>query len=179
MFNKLICSIAIITLLSIGSSVQALTITTEDGRGADTYLSNDGQGANYGPNSTHGADTSLRAFRQLADTRSKTGYIRFDLGNAVGDMSGATLTLEATYLKASAKVVQVYGLIDGDGDLWDESTITYNTAPGMLPATPGNYALDMAKVTLLGTITTPAVPSPAVYPVTFSSNPTDLPLTNF
>ena len=179
MFNKLICSIAVITLLSTATGVQALVIMTEDGRGADTYLSNDGQGANYGPNSTHGADTSLRAFRQLADTRSKTGYIRFDLGDATGDMSGATLTFEATFLKGGAKVVQVYGLIDGDDDLWDESTITYNTAPCMLPATLGNYALNTAKVTLLGTITTPAAPSPAVYPVTFSSNPTDLPLTNF
>ncbi len=180
MFKKLICSIASITLLSIASGVQALTITTADGRGADTYLSNDGQGANYGPNSTHGADTSLRAFRQLADTRSKAGYIRFDLGDATGDMSGATLTFEATFLKASAKVVQVYGLIDGDGDLWDESTITYNTAPGVIPNPPttlGNYALDTAKVTLLGTITTPAAGDP--YPVRFSSNPTDLPLTAF
>ncbi len=177
MFKKLICSIAFITLLSMASGVQALTITTADGKGADTYLSNDGQGANYGPDSVHGADQSLRAFRQLANTRSKAGYIRFDLSNIAGDMSGATLTFEATFLKGSAKVVQVYGLIDGDGDLWDESTITYNTAPGMFPATLGNYALDTAKVTLLGTITTPAAGDP--YPVRFSSNPTDLPLASF
>lgn len=130
MFKKLICSIAFITLLSMASGVQAITITTADGRGADTYLSNDGQGANYGPDSIHGADQSLRAFRQLANTRSKAGYIRFDLSNVGGDMSGATLTFEATFLKGSAKVVQLYGLIDGDDDLWDESTITYNTAPG-------------------------------------------------
>jgi hypothetical protein len=174
MFQKLTCSIAVITLLSIGSGVQALTITTADGKGADTYLTNDSP---EGPNTNTSAEVRMRAFRQLADTRSKTGYIRFDLGDAVGDMSGATLTFEATFLKGSAKVVQVYGLIDGDGDLWDESTITYNTAPGMLTATLGNYALDTAKVTLLGTITTPAVGDP--YPVRFSSNPTDLPLTSF
>ncbi len=130
MFNKLICSIAIVMLPSIAGGVQALTITTADGRGADTYLTND---SSQSPNTNTSAEVRMRAFRQLANTRSKTGYIRFDLGDAVGDMSGATLTLEATFLKGSAKVVQVYGLIDGDGDSWDESTITYNTAPGMLP----------------------------------------------
>jgi hypothetical protein len=180
MFKRLIWSIVLTTLLSAASGVQALTITTEDGDGADTYLSNDGQGGNYGPDSVHGADVSLRAFRQLADVRSKTAYIRFDLSDAAGDMSGATLTFEATFLKASAKAVEVYGLIDGEDDSWDESTTTYNTAPGMIPNPPttlGNYALDMAKVTLLGTITTPAEGDP--YPVSFSSNPTDLPLTDF
>ena len=45
-------------------------------------------------------------------------------------MSGATLTFEATFLKGSARTVEVYGLTDGDGDSWDESTITYNTAAG-------------------------------------------------
>jgi len=177
MFKKLICSIAVITLLSMATGVRALTITTEDGKGADTYVTNDSQ---QGPNANTSAEIRMRAFRQLADTRSKTGYIRFDLGDAVGDMSGATLTFEATFLKGSAKVVQVYGLIDEDGDLWDESTITYNTAPGMIPNPPttlGNYALDTAKVTLLGTITTPASGDP--YPVRFSSNPADLPLANF
>jgi hypothetical protein len=120
----------------------------------------------------------MRAFRQLADTRSKTGYIRFDLtGAAEADLTGSYLTFEATFLKGSAKVVDVYGLIDGDGDSRDESTITYNTAPGMLPAALGNYALDLTMVTLLGTITTPAAGDP--YPVRFSSNPTDLPLASF
>jgi hypothetical protein len=174
MFPKLICSVALATLLIIAGGAQALTITTEDGNGADTYLTNDGQ---QDPNTNTSTEARIRAFRQLADTRSKTGYIRFDLTDAGGDMSGATLTFEATFLKGSAKAVDVYGLIDGEADSWDESTVTYNTAPGLLPATLGNYALDPAKVTLLGTITTPAVGDS--YPVSFSSNPTDLPLAGF
>jgi hypothetical protein len=92
-------------------------------------------------------------------------------------MSDAILTFEATFLKGSAKTVEVYGLIDGDGDSWEESTITYNTAPGMLSATLGNYTLDLTKVTLLGTITTPA--AGGAYPVRFNSNPAELPLTSF
>jgi hypothetical protein len=175
-WKTLLATIVLVAFLEVGG--KALTVvTTEDGNGADTYLTNDSQ---QGPDTNTSAEVRMRAFRQLADTRSKTGYMRFDLtGAAEADLTGSYLTFEATYLKGAAKVVQVYGLIDEGGDLWDESTITYNTAPGMLPATLGNYALDTTKVTLLGTITTPAVPSPAVYPVTFSSNPTDLPLTNF
>jgi len=177
MKTKLICLISVTLLLSVVSGVQALTITTAEGNGADTYLANDGQSGDYSPDSVHGADVSIKAFRQLADTRSKTGYIRFDLSNVAGDMSGAILTFDATFLKGSAKEVEVYGLIDGDGDFWDESMITYNTAPGMLTATLGNYALETDNVILLGTLTTPAAGDP--YPVNFSSNPTDLPLTSF
>jgi hypothetical protein len=178
MFGKMTYLVCFILLFGMVSSVQALvTVTTADGNGADTYLSNDGQGGNYGPDSMHGSDQSLRAFRQLVGVRSKAGYIRFDLNNIAGDMSGATLTFEATFLKGSSKTVEVYGLTDGDDDFWDESTITYNTAPGLLAASLGNYALDTAKMTLLGTITTPA--AGGAYPVRFSSTPAELPLTNF
>jgi hypothetical protein len=176
MLNKTIY--ILVTVLLVTTAVQAEVVrTTADGNGADTYLSNDGQGGDFGPDSIHGADTSLRAFRQLADTRSKTGYIRFDVGDLAGDMTVATLTFDATFLKGSAKTVDVYGLIDGDDDFWDESTLTYNTAPGVLAATLGNYTLDTSKVTLLGTITTPGAGEP--YPVSFSSNPAELPLESF
>jgi hypothetical protein len=173
-WKRLLAAIVLVALLGLGA--QAVTvISTEDGNGADTYLTNDSQ---PGPDTNVGAEVRMRAFRQLADTRSKTGYIRFDLtGAAEADLSGSYLILEATYLKGSEKVVDVYGLIDGDGDFWDESTITYNTAPGVLAATLGNYALDLDNVILLGTITTPAAGDP--YPVQFSSNPTDLPLADF
>lgn len=173
MTRTFICSIALVVLLStVGAA--ALTITTEDGNGADTYLTNDGQ---QGPDTNTGAEVRMRAFRQLADTRSKTGYIRFDLGDAAGDMSGATLTFEATFLKGSEKTVEVYGLLDGEHDSWDESTITYNTAPGVLTTTLGNCAIDPATTTLLGTIVTPAAGDP--YPVSFTSDPVALPLADF
>jgi hypothetical protein len=170
----LLAAIVLAAFLEVGA--QAVMVTsTEDGNGADAYLANDSQ---QGPDTNTSAEVRMRAFRQLADTRSKTGYIRFDLtGAAEPDLADSYLTFEATYLKGGAKGVDVYGLIDGDGDSWDESTITYNTAPGMLPATLGNYALDLAAVTLLGTIATPAAGDP--YPVRFSSNPTDLPLADF
>jgi hypothetical protein len=177
MFNKTIY-IFMITLLLTTSVVQAEVVrTTAYGNGADTYLANDGQSGDYGPDSIHGEDTSLRAFRQLADTRSKTGYIRFDISEVTGNMSGTILTFDATFLKGAAKSVDVYGLIDGEDDFWDESTLTYNTAPGVLTATLGNYTIDTSKTTLLGTITTPGAGEP--YPVSFSSDPAELPLETF
>jgi hypothetical protein len=178
MHSKMTYLVCFALLVGTVSSVQALvTVTTADGMGADTYLSNDGQSGNYGPDSVHGEDTSLRAFRQLAGVRSKAGFIRFDLSTVAGDMSEAILTFDATFLKGSAKTVDVYGLTDGNGDFWDESTTTYNTAPGVLSAGLGDYALNTAMMTLLGTITTPA--AGGTYPVSFSSNPSDLPLTSF
>jgi hypothetical protein len=181
MWKQSIITICLAMLLGpTGNAAASVVITTADGRGADTYLANDGQSSAYGPTTTHGADTSLRAFRQYANTRSKAAYIRFDLGDAVGDMSGAILTFELTYQKGGGGAVNVYGLIDGDGDSWDESTTSYNTAPGVIPNPPtalGNCVLDMTKMTLLGTITVPATPT--TYPVQFSSNPTNLPLADF
>jgi len=182
MCMRLTCSACLMVLLLIAGSASAITVTTATGSGADTFLANDSQsgiGTN-GPDTTHGAEIRMRAFRQLANTRSKTGYIRFDITGIAGDMSGATLTFDATFLKGGVRTVQVYGLIDGDDDFWDESTLTYNTAAGVVPNPPttlGNCVLDMAKVTLLGTITVPA--AGGTYPVTFSSSPADLPLTSF
>ena len=174
MWRVLLAAIVMVAFLEVGAQA-VYVVSTEDGNGADTYLTNDSQ---QGPDTNTSAEVRMRAFRQLADTRSKTAYIRFDLtGAAEPDLSDSYLTFEATYLKGGAKGVEVYGLIDGDGDSWDESTITYNTAPGVLATTLGNCELDLAAVTLLGTITTPAAGDP--YPVSFSSNPTDLPLADF
>ncbi len=175
MFRGSLLLILVVAVLLVTADAQAVTVTTATGNGADTYLANDSQ---YGPDTTHGSETKIRACRQLADTRSRIGCIRFDLtGVSVADMSASYLMFDARYLKGSEKVVDVYGLIDGSGDNWDESTVTYNTAAGLDPATLGNYAIDLTEAVLLGMITTPAAGDP--YPVKFSSNPTDLPLGAF
>jgi len=158
----------------------AVVVTTEVGQGADTYLTNDSQQA---PTANFSAEERIRAFRQLANTRSKTGFIRFDLSGIDGDLEGAFITFDATYVKGGEKSVTVYGLVDGPMDIWNESTITYNTAPCMVPNPPttlGNYQFVANTTTQLGTLTTPAAPAdPITYPITFSSNPTALPLKDF
>ncbi|MEJ5259818.1 MAG: hypothetical protein WHS88_06475 [Anaerohalosphaeraceae bacterium] len=157
-----------------------VVVTTEFGQGADTYLTNDSQ---QGPTVNVAGEERIRAFRQLANTRSKTGFIRFDLSGIDGDLEGAFITFDATYLKGGEKSVTVYGLIDGPMDIWNESTITYNTAPCMVPNPPttlGNYQFADGTVVQLGTLTTPSAPAdPITYPVAFSSNPTALPLKDF
>jgi hypothetical protein len=171
-------------LIAVSNAQAFVTVTTAVGRGADTYLTNDGQ---EGPTVNRGTSTSLRAFRILPQPpaptgRIKIGYIRFDLSDVGGDLTGATLTFEATKLKGTAKDVNVYGLIDGVKDTWPgltELTINYNNAPGVLSAALANYRLDFNNVTLLGKITTPPIPSPAVYPVRFSSFDVNLPLGGF
>jgi len=182
MWKKLAYLVSMCLVVATTGNAAPIIITTEDGRGADTYLSNDNQSsiATNGPDATHGATTAIPGFRQLANTRSKAAYLRFDIEGISGDMSGAILTFAATNLKGAAKTVQVYGVIDGDGDLWDESKVTYNTAAGVIsnpPTALGNCVVDTAKATLLGTLNWPA--AGGTYPVTISSSPADLPLTSF
>jgi hypothetical protein len=169
--------IILLCVLGLGARA-AMVVTTEAGQGADTYCSNDGQNAASAPTVNHGGEAEILV-RQLASSRSKTPFIRFDLSGVDGEPNDATITIDAAYLKGGAKTASVYGILDGLNDYWNEMTITYNTAPVLLPATLGNYSLDMTKVVLLGTIETPALPDPVVYPVTFSSNTTALPLTDF
>jgi len=184
MCRRLIYLISFAVLLIAASSVQALTtVTTAMGNGADTYVSNNIAGKQT---STQNWGTEVRArVRTLTNTRFMAGYIRFDISEVAGDMTGATLSMTTTYLKSGAKTWNVYGLTDETLDLWGETTITYANAPGML--TPpggnnlGNYDFDATKLTLLGTITSPAAPGnvTGTYYIVFSSDPTLLSLGSF
>jgi len=172
------CGIVLLCLMGLAVRAEVV-VTTEEGSGADTYLTNDSQ---QGPDTVTGGEERIRAFRQVANSRSKTGFIRFDLNGIGGELDNAIITFDATLLKGGSKSVDVYGLIDGSADFWNESTITYNTAPCMVPNPPtdlGKYKFVDGTVVLLGTLTTPALPDGVVYPVPFSSTTTALPLGDF
>jgi hypothetical protein len=180
MCRKLIYLISFVVLLSAASSVQALTtVTTAVGNGADTFVGNDSKSS---PTATHGTATELESRYAGTDLRFRAAYLRFDISDVGGDMTGAKLVLDASYLKSSTgRVLDVYGLKDETLDLWNEGTTNYNNAPGMIPDPPtalGYYAID-GNLVWLGTIKTPPKPNPVVYPVTFESNDVNLPLTNF
>lgn len=171
-------------LALLGLVAQAQIIRTTDDPefpGADTYVTNDNN--SQGPNSNFGTATNVRGWRQLANTRCKVGYIRFNINEVTGDLSGATITLQLLLIKGSGQAtISVYGVNDGPDDFWIESGtggITYNTAPGLAAATAGNYTLDLTKATLLGTLISPGAPSPIVYPIPVVSNPATLDLTAF
>lgn len=155
------------------SAAHAVLITTADGNGADAFVGND---SNKGPNNNYGANSTMD-IRYYSGVRAHLGYVRFDLGGVGGDLSGAQLQLYITQGGAT-RTWNVYGLIDGVDDLWGEMSITYNTAPGMIPTDPqanGTYLLDETKLTLLGTL---VVPSSAVN-TTVTSSPSALNLDSF
>jgi hypothetical protein len=139
-------------------SASAATITTAAGGGADTFVSNDSQ---QSATSTQGAGTTA-AVRNLAATRRKLMYVRFDLSSVTGPRTGGTLSFYFTGANR-VRTMNVYGLADNaTDDLWSEATTSYSTAPGILQPGSGGVAynsgdasIDPAKLSLLGTFSTP------------------------
>ncbi len=172
MSMKRTCSIGLAILLMIAGSASALTVATSKGNGADTALENDGQSGNHGPTSLHGADTAL-TIRRYDGTRQKMLYLRFDITGMEGDLTKATLTFNATGTANRARVWGVYGLMDETLDNWDEATICYNNAPGLLAAALAAYTIDTAKMQKLGTMSVPATVG------VYTSVPADLNLDSF
>ena len=125
------------------------------GNGADTYLSNDGQSANEGPTGTHGGQTTLLV-RNFAGTRMKMAYVRLDLSDTTGDMTGGILAFDVLSTANRDRTFEVWGLTDNNtDDNWSEATTSYNTAAGVIPNPPTALAqvdIDETKMTLLGTI---------------------------
>jgi hypothetical protein len=82
--------------------------------------------------------------------------VRFDLNNALGDRSGSILTFQIVSTANRDRTFQVWGLADNaTDDAWDETTTSYNTAPGVIPTPPTPIAqvdIDESKMTLLGTV---------------------------
>lgn len=154
-----------------------IDIATDFGSGADTFIGNDSK-TSYTKN--RGANTELETRYNGGGSRFTCSYYRFDLTGTSADFAGATLMLEASYIKSSTgRRLDVYGLVDETLDQWDETTITYENAPGMLqPASGwnmGDYLIDELKLVHLGFLTTPGTGGATpVYPIRFSSNTTDL-----
>jgi hypothetical protein len=87
-----------------------------------------------------------------AEVRQKIGYIRFDISGVQGDRTGAEISFNISSWEGKALAVRVYGLRDGTADLWDESQVCYDNAPGFLPSPLGRYTLNLKAVEDLGTI---------------------------
>lgn len=143
---------------------------TSFGLGADTFVGND---SNKGPDNNYGGGATLD-IRNYPGVRAHIGYAKFDISGVSGSMADAQLQIYITS-GGSARTWDIYGLIDNDvDDAWGEMTITYNNAPGMLPATAGNFTIDAAKMILLGTLAVPSTINVAV-----TSDPVALNLESF
>jgi hypothetical protein len=193
--KTLLTAVVLLSLLGAAVAQASIAISTAYGNGADAYV---GNSSDEKSTSNYGTSGKLRA-RTLTNATADSGnrfkctFLRFDISQETGDFTGTTLSLAATLLKGGAKVLNVYGLVDETLDSWIESgtgSITYANAPGMLTPTTGGvagtggndigqYAIDTTKLTLLGTITAPALPSPVTYPIVFTSDPAILNLGSF
>lgn len=146
--------LTIVLLSVLGLAARAeMVVTTADGSGADTFVGND---SNKGPNNNYGTGGTLD-IRNYTNTRAHIGFARFDISSIAGvDPTGVQLKLWFTQAQNS-KNWNIYAVNDNAIlDNWNEMTITYNNCPWMLPAASGNWAMDMTKVTLLGTIYVPS-----------------------
>lgn len=125
-----------------------VSITTGDNRGADGYVSNDILNS---PDSQLGKANGM-AVRFFKDNRLRIAYVRFDISQLGGDLSGAVLNV---FLGRGnrQRQLQVYGLKDGPADFWNEEALCCRTAPGLLAAAFGNYQLDEIACRPLGVFT--------------------------
>jgi hypothetical protein len=149
----LVCSLFLFDTLCPIQAMGAM-ITTADGDGADTYirsnLFNNAANVNYGSSSVLAIkhDTGLSG-------NNRKGYIRFDLSSINTQFNDSRLHL--AYLgdhpdSQSPSVYNIYGLNDEDpNENWNESSITWNTAPGNNTGSAGG--VEGNSTVFLGTLT--------------------------
>lgn len=163
--KKKLLMTAIACLLSLVSvSMAEYAITTADGNGADGGVSND---ENQRSTVVIGTNTTA-PIRHYDTVRAKATILRFDVGAIGGDISGAMLSFTTTSANR-ARTMEIWAMTDDSLDNWDEATLSYRTAPGLLPSGPidngydgydnGIITFDTTKWISLGTM--PVAASPA------------------
>jgi hypothetical protein len=164
--KTVLTAVVLLGLLCAAAAQASLNVTTAVGTGADTFVGND---SNKGPDSNYGGSSTID-IRNNAGVRAHLGYVKFDLSGVSGDLTGAQLQIYITGGGAT-RTWNIYGLNDDAvDDDWDEMGITYNTAPGMLSAASGTYAVDETKLSLLGTVLVPNTTNMTVTSATASLN---------
>ncbi|MEO2044950.1 MAG: hypothetical protein ABGX16_00065 [Pirellulales bacterium] len=131
--------VAVILLLTFVPSAQALDIDTIVGNGADAEIANDGElfgDPNTNSDDPQGGRGSMNIrFLPVFDPyneRYRASLMRFDITGVSGDLSGGGISFQSA---GSSRNVHVYALNDtaeaGIED-WDEATVTFDTAPGIV-----------------------------------------------
>jgi len=148
----------VIVLVGFVPSAQAqVDIDTRVGWGADSEIANDDPvfGQSFADDALGGLGSMNTRFddQGFAVIRHRASFMRFDLSDVSGDLSGAGLTVHNVQ---QSRTMEVYGMIDSNTpgiEDWDESTITYNTAPGITNLGSATLAgvVDPLQYTLLGT----------------------------
>jgi hypothetical protein len=145
---------AMCALSAVPTAQAAVVRTNALGSGADAPLGNDSGFTSTTANGSTATQMEIRA-GDASTSRNRLGIIRFDLSGISGDTSGASLTFVET--GNNSRTVTVFGLLDGDaGESWDESTISYDTAPALslLAGPPPATSFDPLRTVNLGTFGT-------------------------
>jgi len=112
--------------------IASIIISTADGRGADAGLS---ESEGSGPGG--GSGTGNRMYTRFNDKdRHETSWLRFDLATIpdLDEVLGASLNVTKWRSGEPNQMIEVFALNDdAPGQLWDEATVTYATAPGVDP----------------------------------------------
>jgi len=152
MCRKFIYTISLIILLSVGSSIQAEPFSLMPIHDAEV-----GNDVGIGPNQNSGSSSGM-AFRDI-DVRRRVSFVSYDISQI--RPPGLTFSnVSFSNYGHDSGTVNLYGVIEALDQI-DESTITWNTAPGVqndpTPSLGTPVALDYKDLTgLLMTFTTPA-----------------------
>lgn len=119
-----------------GQKGQPVYVTTAEGLGADTYLTNDVLNRTF---HRYGQSSFLHC-RYIQDERVRIILLRFDI-RQIEDVSGAILNL-CMDSGNRRRTLAVWGLQGNAEDFWDEEGLDYRTAPGFKNAPLGRYELD-------------------------------------
>ncbi|MFO7933413.1 MAG: T9SS type A sorting domain-containing protein [Bacteroidales bacterium] len=131
------------------------TLSTSYGDGADTYVCNDEK---IGPDEV-GSDQYLVVRNH--EVRMRITFLRFDITdnprfNPADQAYIGLYVNHAEKMGDPSREISVYGMTDDALDNWDETLLTYYTAPGLNFADLANYSLRKSKTRYLTKLTIPA-----------------------
>ena len=153
-------SLVVAVFLNMNTYAQDIpdTLSTSYGYGADSFISNDDKGAS---DATYNGVTFQGDYYLVVrnhEVRKRITYLRYDIiDNPRFD--GANQAYIGIYVNFSDKMagdsveIAVYGMTDDESDTWEADLLSYDNAPGMLPADLNSYELDNLIVDSLTTIT--------------------------
>jgi len=130
---------AVTLILAFASSAQALDIDTLTGNGADAEIANDGElfgdpAANS--DDPRGTERSMNVrFLPVFDPhneRYRAGLMRFDITGVSGDLSGGGISFQSPGSSRNVFVFALNDTAEAGLENWDESTVTFDTAPGIV-----------------------------------------------
>lgn len=132
-FNWTLGLLVVLTIVAGTASADPITLIPTK----DATIWNVNPDTNYDADPVDNATDRLTLKRGTASEEDMHGYMAFDISAITGDVLSATLEYHESWRQV-LQSVSIYGLNDGPGDLWSETGITWNNAPGNNTANNGD-----------------------------------------